>query len=136
GRTGLSARAEADRVARGVPATSDVAPLAACAAVVAKVAPPARPEVVAAARDVLAEAKARERAGRFREALALALPAALAARGLGYRPLLAEAALLAGWLEARLADYPAAQRSGEEAVVDATAAGDDEPAAAAESFLV
>ena len=116
-------------------ATSQLAPLAACAdvdalrAIVPPPADPAQRRAVDQLRQELARAKALEDAGRYRDGLALAASLALRARDLAHAPILAEALHRRGSLEERVSQAPAAITTLEEALLQASEARDDALAA-------
>jgi tetratricopeptide (TPR) repeat protein len=129
--TQLFARADAEVVTRAVQAAHTLTSLGECASVetlTARVKPP--PDAVTsrkveALRGDLAQARALMAAGKFREGLAGAAAAALAAQALGYRPLEAETLYRRGVLELETGDLGQAARTLAEAGWTAEAAGYD-----------
>jgi tetratricopeptide (TPR) repeat protein/predicted Ser/Thr protein kinase len=135
---------EADRdvAERAVQAAHRLSGLEACAdarALEAPVRPPAdaatRAEVEAL-RTRLAEARALEHAGRYKEGLGAARALNERAGALGYRPLEAEASFLLGELSDRTGDYEAAGRALDHATWAAEAGRHDEALVRALSALV
>jgi eukaryotic-like serine/threonine-protein kinase len=124
-------RPDARLVRAAVSAVTDLAPVAGCADVASLAAPtsvPADPALRPAAAAVQAELAALEGvklAGRYREGLPRILAATAAARGLGFRPLLADCLQLLGWFRVRLDDLGAAEPTFEEAVAVAQASAHD-----------
>jgi eukaryotic-like serine/threonine-protein kinase len=135
--------ASADRAVleRADAAAGKLEPLSACAntaALQARVAPPADAETRALVSQVeqrLARARADLDSGRFEQGLALARAATEEARRIGYRPLQAQASLLAGKLELAAADYGRARESLLTALWAAEAARDDRVATEAYTEL-
>jgi serine/threonine protein kinase/tetratricopeptide (TPR) repeat protein len=135
------ARADAAAVERAVEATTHVARVAPCgdlAALAAAVPPPDAGSAprVERLRQTLAEARALEEAGRYREGEKLATAAVADARAIGYAPGLAEALLRLGSLHDQAGDYPAAEQLLFEAFYQAEALHHDEVAAEAAVLLV
>jgi eukaryotic-like serine/threonine-protein kinase len=143
-------RALSDRLlevdARGaqqaVQATSDLTELDGCAdarALSSPVRPPkdaATRAEVEAARELLAEARALELAGRYTEGLGKARALGERAAALRYRPLEAEAFLMLGELADRAGDYTEAGRALEQAAWAAEAGRHDEVAVRAATSLL
>ena len=131
------AAADKDVVTKAVKATSDLRPLSVCAdaeALLAAVAPPETPEAVAEverARKELAAVRAEMLAGRFKPAKERLQPTLTVSEALGYRPLRAEALLLAGLVEDALGDYKVAAARLEDAVWSAEGSRHDAIAAEA-----
>src|SRR5262249_51233625 len=71
--------------------------------------------------------------GKYREAIAVAAPAAAEAKGLGYRPLAAEALVRLGLFQRADSDTKAAERTLTEAILAAVAGRHD--AVAAEALI-
>lgn len=136
------ARADADVVARAPEAVDALDSLAGCSdveALLAEVPPPqgaALVSQVAAARALLAEGRARDDAGQYRDALERATRAVAMARELSYQPVLAEALLLAGRLQEHAGDLKASEQSLLDAIATAEASKHDVVAAAAATELV
>lgn len=80
---------------------------------------------IAAAQAGLAQAKALQKAGKYRQALARAEPLAGAAKALPFRPLQAETAFLLGKLHLALGDYPRSEQDLYEAAWGAEEGRDD-----------
>ena len=133
--------AHADRAvaARAISATYALADLSACddvAALRRPGKPPRDPALVAALRGKLADARALETTGRYRDGLAAVKALAPELARAAYRPVEAEAALLEGTLDNDL-DVPAdAVAALERAVFAAEASGSDDAAANALIELV
>ena len=105
----------------------------------ARVRPPRDPVVrqrVDALRDQLADAKAKEYAGRYDAALEIASEVATGARALDYGPLVAEAELRLGSVLERIGEFEAAERRLLEAIWKADASHHDEVSADAWVRLV
>jgi tetratricopeptide (TPR) repeat protein len=83
----------------------------------------------------LARVRALGAAGKYREGLPQAEGVVTDARALGYEPLLGQALWQLGDLRLQSGDIAAAERSLEEAILRATAAGDEETAVEAEMAL-
>jgi tetratricopeptide (TPR) repeat protein len=138
----LDATADAAVVEASVGATYRLIDVDACADVAALTAmtppptDPARAARLSAITDDLARARALRGAGKFAAGLALARPAATAARVLGSRPLEAEALLLEGELAHEDGDRAAAEKSLNQAVYAAEAGKHDAVAARAWTDLV
>ena len=138
----LYARADPAVVETSVAAAYRLADVAACAdlpALTAVLPPPSDPAVavhVSELRDRLARARAHKESGKFAEGIALARPAASAARSIGYRPLEAEALLVEGELEQRSGDRAAAEATLMQAIYAAEAGKHDLVAASAWTTLV
>ncbi len=133
------AAADEDVVTKAVKATSDLRPLSTCAdaeALLAAVAPPDTPEAIEAVareRKALAAVRAELLAGRYKAAKERLSAPLTASESLGYKPLRAEALLLAGLLEDALGDYKTAAARFEDAVWAAEGCRHD--AVAAEAVL-
>jgi len=84
----------------------------------------------------LAVAKALHDIGQFKEGLTASEALVRDARALGYKPILAEALYLTGFLQSELFDFPDAARSLEEAVRMAEAGRHDEVKAQAAALLI
>ena len=91
---------------------------------------------VEALRPRLAAVKALRDVGRHKEALQAGTKLVQDARAVGYKPVLAEALALVGWLEGAVLDYPAAEHSLEDAFRTAEAARHDEIRAEVATGLV
>ncbi|MCB9568019.1 MAG: hypothetical protein H6710_12555, partial [Myxococcales bacterium] len=117
-------------------------PLAACEddeALLAAIPPPADPtlrEAVEGVRRRLTQAELMVHAGRHEEALRAATALREEAAGLGYPPLVGEAALAEGRIAIAALAWPAANAALEDALVAASAAGDDATAAEASARLL
>ena len=131
----LASHPTADVLDRAVTSATKLPPLAACddlAALEAAVAPPADPAIraeVAAVRRAVADAAALANTGQVREALPIAQAAATAAARTSYAPVIGEALLRRGLLEAATGDAPAASATLEAAMLAAAGAHDDALAA-------
>ncbi|CAN5546071.1 hypothetical protein BH11MYX1_BH11MYX1_31410 [soil metagenome] len=126
-------------VGRAVAAAYDLTDLTACANVTSlhyRAQPARDPALVASVRAQLADARALEVTGRFREGLASVAAVAPLVASAGYRPLEAEAALLEGMLRNDAASPDAAIAALERAVLAAEASGYDQIAAEALIELV
>jgi tetratricopeptide (TPR) repeat protein len=124
---------EASMVVAKLPA---LAPCADVAALMAEVAPPEDPAVAAEVeglREQLVRARVVATAGRSRDALTMAEAVGVAAERLGYRPLLAEARLLAGRVAMESQQWDVAGEALAQAHVVGTAAGHDGVAAEAKA---
>jgi eukaryotic-like serine/threonine-protein kinase len=116
---------------RAVPATSALVPIGACAdvdALAAAVPPPEHPDVrrrVDELRRRLDEADALQRAGKPKEALAVATALVADARGVPYRPFLGEAQLRLGDLQAETGDAKQGEATLGQALDTAALAHDD-----------
>jgi len=84
----------------------------------------------------VAQARALNESGRYKAGLQTAQAAVAGTRKLGYRPLLAEALMVQGWLLDHLDDMKGAEKSFVEAVWAAEAGRDDEVKVLAASSLV
>ncbi|HET6584836.1 MAG TPA: tetratricopeptide repeat protein, partial [Nannocystaceae bacterium] len=119
--------ADADVVEHAVEATAAIGRLEACAdteALAARVRPPEDPIVrrrVDELRESLADAKAKEAAGRYESALALAEDVAKEAAVLEYPPVTAEAHLRLGSVLERKGDFAGAERELLQSILEAEA---------------
>jgi tetratricopeptide (TPR) repeat protein/predicted Ser/Thr protein kinase len=135
----ILAGADAAAVEKAVTAVAALPPLASCEdtdALTQAVAPPEDPTLrakVAAARTVLARAKAHEDAGQYAQGLTLLAPVLTDAELIAYKPLHAEALLRRGNLEVATGDAKAAHADLEQATHLAVAAGHNTVAALAAS---
>lgn len=135
------ARADAKTVEKAAQAAQSLPPLEDCANAAALKAGARLPDDAAARARIaplragLAEARALESAGRFKEALARARPLAAEATALRFRPLEAQALLLYGSVQHDLDDAAGAAASLEAAVRAAVAGHDDASAARASTLL-
>ncbi|NVB83882.1 MAG: serine/threonine protein kinase [Kofleriaceae bacterium] len=140
--TDLLAHADEDVIRNAHKAVAALTPLAGCAdlrALSSRVPPPADTATrirVDALRSRLAKARAIGTAGKYTEAQAAATQLAGEAAQLGYRPLHAEALLLAGALAERAGDAKTAEAQLTQAVQAAEAGRDDLAAAQAWVTLV
>jgi eukaryotic-like serine/threonine-protein kinase len=140
--TGLYAAADASLVIRAVQAARALTPLSVCAdqrLLHVQVREPADPAVRAKMEEVqtgLAQAKAFQDTGQYKAALANAEPAALQARLLGYRPLLAEALSRQGLVLSYLRDSKRSAAALREAALASEAASRDDLAASDWSMLI
>jgi eukaryotic-like serine/threonine-protein kinase len=113
----LLATADAKLVAKATTFASSLPELATCSDAAALRAPVRMPADAAAraridgVRGEIARTRALILAGRFKDALALAQPAAANARATGYRPLESEALYLLGWLQNATGDAAAGKQS-------------------------
>ena len=129
--TRLLTSADGQLVSKAADVVGQLPDLEACADVSALSAvepPPASPQAKAEIERIstqLAEAKALHDAGRYPQGLAIATPAAEAARTLGYRPLLGEALHWFGWLQDRSGNLKAGERTLQEAAWTAHASHHD-----------
>jgi tetratricopeptide (TPR) repeat protein/predicted Ser/Thr protein kinase len=120
--------ADAALVEHAVEAAAGLGRLEACAdtrALAARVLPPADETIQAAAqglRERLADARAKESAGRYASALGVAEAVAHEASMLGYAPVIAEARLRLGSALERTGEFAAAERAYLEAIWNAEAA--------------
>ncbi|MDB4958225.1 MAG: serine/threonine kinase family protein, partial [Myxococcales bacterium] len=136
------AHADAKTVEKSFQAAQALSPLSDCADSAGLKAPvrlPANPAIraqIAELRGNLAEARALDIAGKFKDAIARAQPLVVAARATHYRPLEATALTVLGTAQRNANDYPAAQQTLEAAVAAAIAARDDATAADAATSLV
>ena len=127
---GLLAGADPAIVLRVPQLTAALSTLRQCADVAglrAPVRPPADPVTRARVRELrgqLAQVKALQAAAKAKDGLAIAMPAAAAARALAYRPLEAEAQYRLGLLQRLASDPAAAHHSLEEAIFAARAGRD------------
>jgi len=134
--------ADADVVARAPEAVDALDSLAGCndtEALLAEVTPPQGAELisqVAAVRTLLAEGRARDDAGQYKDALERATRAVTQARGLSYQPVLAEALLLAGRLQEHAGDLKASEQSLLDAISTAESSKHDVVAAEAATELL
>jgi eukaryotic-like serine/threonine-protein kinase len=134
--------ADAAVIEHAVEAAASLGQLDACSdthALAARVRPPEDAhtrELVDRLRTTLADAKAKEAAGRYDAALGLAEEVALRAAGLGYAPVLAEARLRLGSVLERKGDFAAAERELLEAIWHAEASHHESVAADAWVRLV
>lgn len=141
-RVELFSHADAEVVDRAAAAARSFAPLASCADVAAlraQVPPPvdaATRSGVEELRRELAAGRALRASGRYAEGLARVEPLVARAAALGYRPLEAEALLLAAQLATATGDYPGAARRFRDATVAAEASRHDEVAARAWNGLL
>ncbi len=135
----ILAGADAAAVEKAVTAVAALPPLASCEdtdALTQAVAPPDDPALrakVAAARTVLARAKAHEDAGQYGQGLTVLAPLLADAELIAYRPLHAEALLRRGNLEIATGDAKAAHADLEQATRLAVASGHNTIAALAAS---
>jgi serine/threonine protein kinase len=129
--TRLLTSADGQLVSKAAEAVGQLPDLQSCADVSALSAvepPPASPQAKAEIERIstqLAEAKALHDAGRYKQGLDLAAPAAEAARKLGYRPLLGEALHWFGWLQDRSGELKPGERNLLEAAWTAQASHHD-----------
>ena len=130
--TGLLSRGpDPEVLERAVPAAlalSDVEGCADASQLTAAVPPPADAATrarVDGLRARLAEAKALDDAGKYKDALALAKPLADEARGTSYAPVEAQALLLLGRVQSNVHDLPAAEATFRQAAQAAPKARDD-----------
>jgi tetratricopeptide (TPR) repeat protein len=134
--THLFTRADADMVEQAPRAVARLRPLTGCTdgaslqAGAIPTDPAARARVEALGR-TLVEARARQAAGRYKEALALVAPAAEAAKAAGDRHASASAFLLLGQLAEREGDWLGAEAALAEAVRAGEASRNDEASAGA-----
>jgi tetratricopeptide (TPR) repeat protein len=140
--TDLLLEADAPTVGRAAEAVAALTPPEQCSdieALAAEVPPPEDPVLAAAVdevRSTLAEAKAREDAGKYDEASIAAEAAVEAGSTLSYPPVTAEALLRRGELEAELGRHDAARASLSEAYWTALESRHDRVAARAASAMV
>ena len=139
--TGLFTSADAPMLTSAVGAVDALAPLDPCANVtvlraVLPVPQDLRTRVaVERIRGGLAKVKAQRDAGRWREALHDGLPLVEEARKTGYKPALAEALDLVGWLEMATGEASAAETTLGQAVREAEASRHDEIVAEAAEMM-
>ncbi|MEO8845472.1 MAG: tetratricopeptide repeat protein [Kofleriaceae bacterium] len=115
-----------DHALDAVLALPSVAPCSDAAGLTAAVPPPETEAIralVSAAREQLGTARAQRKLGRYKDGLATAQAALVAARATSYPPVVAEALIVVGTLQSDLAD-PASSATLAEAMHVATAAGD------------
>jgi tetratricopeptide (TPR) repeat protein/predicted Ser/Thr protein kinase len=136
------AEADADVLDKSIQAAANLKLLDRCAdadALAAAIPPPDDPEVAAKVekqREKLARAKALKDAGKYTEGLALAQEVLDTAGTLDYLPLVAEAQLRVGVLQAEEVDFEASEKSLAEAYWIALGAKHDEALAEAATQLV
>jgi tetratricopeptide (TPR) repeat protein len=134
--------ADKDVVTRAPEAVDALIPVSQCAdaqALQAEVPPPENPKVraqVDEVRGLLIEGKARFDSGRYADALSRATQAVQNAKGLEYRPALAEALLLQGRLQERMGDLKAAEQTLLDAIAAAEASKQDAVTAQAATTLM
>jgi tetratricopeptide (TPR) repeat protein len=138
----LSTKPDAALVKNAVTATAALPPVAECddiAALQSRVRLPADPKVrlaIEQARAELPKIDATFNAGRFSEALPLAVALRERAKKLAYRPLEADASLLLGKIQARVGDNEAAEQTYREALTASLAGHDDDDAVLSATSLV
>ena len=136
------AAADATTVEHAAQASEQLADAGRCAdlgALRTRVAPPADPAALADVerlRTRLALARAEQRTGRYEAGRQIARAVQVAATATGYRPLLAEAALLAGGLSHEIGDHPDARTRMTNAYFEALAVGHESVAVDAAIGLV
>lgn len=134
-------QADATVVANAVQAVQSLRPLGVCANLqrVRQLVPPAEPQLqerVEQLRQQLGRARALYGTGNYEPAKTLAQKVLDGAREAGYRPLEAEALLLAGEVGARTSKLGEAEKALQQAVFTAIAGQDDATATRAASWLV
>jgi tetratricopeptide (TPR) repeat protein len=138
----LFQHADGDVVAKAPEAIDALTSVRSCSdveALLAPVPPPTDPvgkTRLEQLRAKLGESKVRFDAGKYPAALALSSEAALAAKGLGYRPAIAEALLLQGRQQEHLGDLKLAEQTLLDAIVAAEAGRHDEITARAATHLM
>jgi tetratricopeptide (TPR) repeat protein len=139
---GILAKADGPALDKAVDAVGALPSLSRCASVTALVARdalPDSPEVRAEVQRLsakLAEARALEDSGRYKQGLEAVRPLVEAAEKLAYRPLRAEVLLAHGSLQMKLGDFKGAEQSLSEAVWIAEASRHDEVTVLAATKLI